>query len=409
MPREIITYIFIEWTTLEWFAAAIARQICSYFKAITDSTPRVWSKLFLQCHLHATAHDVRKWLGRAKEVPKEIYLRTEDIYVIMAALKSAKDATSLIYRIPDLKGIRPHDKGLIRLPIHLPQLRHLHLDSSGIHPFHRARSNIFGLYNSSIDAHFPCLTILRLVCVDLTDFPIMPGLFPVMRHLDLHFPSGPTLDLIQVCRGSLEDLRVTASFSHISQFSRDGRICLPNLKVLMVHASRGIVSNLEAPTLRLIYANLDEMDGSTRPFPSVVEWVTRQRPGHALDITRHLNNMPQLHHFALLQDIHTLKLCFEALRDNPTLCPHLQSIEVVDFMDTSPAFRLDNDFKKVLEGCVAQRAHKEPGFTLKFVGDHVQLNRYAQYHGGDVCSFMSIRYCLSYHVSRNTFAPSKAH
>ena len=407
MPREIIADIFIEWTILEWSAATIARQICHYFKTIIDSTPRVWSKLFLPLHSPATAGDVRAWLKRARAVPKEIHLETEYIPVILAALESAKDATSLIYRIPIDRDIPPAEEEKIRLPMHLSQLRHLHLDTSSIHDY-IGRGNIFGLYNSSIDAHFSCLTILRLLSVDLTNFHIMPGLFPVMRHLVLYIVCGPILDLIQVCSGTLEDLRVTMYFSRDQQLSPHDRICLPNLKVLMVNDSPGIVSNLEAPTLRLIYANLDEVDGGTRPFPSVVEWVTRKCPSRFLDITGHLNNMPQLHHLMLLRHIRTLELCFKSLRDTPTICPHLQSIEVVEVVDTDPTFRLGNGFKAVLEECVAQRSQEVPGFTLRFVEDHVQLKRFTQYHSGDVCSFIFIRRCSSYHVSRNTFTRSKA-
>ena len=295
---------------------------------------------------------------------------------------------------------------MIRLPMHLPQLRHLHLDTSSSHDF-IGRSNIFGLYNSSIDARFPCLTVLRLLSTDLTNLHLMPGLFSVVRHLILYIVCGPILDLIQICSGSLEDLRVTMYFPRDQRLPPHGRICLPNLKVLMVNDSPGIVSNLEVPTLRLIYANLDEVDGRTRPSPSVVEWVTRQCPRRFLDITCHLNNMPQLHHLMLLRHIRTLELCFKSLRDTPTICPHLQLIEVVDSVNAPPTFTLDNGFKAGLGECVAQRAQEVPGFTLKFVEDYVQMERFTQYHSSDVCAFMFIRRCLSYHVTRNTFTRSK--
>ena len=330
------------------------------------------------------------------------YSVSEDVTVISAVLESAKDATSLIYRIPILIDIQPQEEETIRLPIHLHQLRHLHLDTNSAHDF-VGRTNIFGLYNSSNNAHFPCLTMLRLTFVDLEGFRMMPGLFPVMRRLVLYYVRGPILDLIQVCSRSLKDLRVTLCFSHDQQSPPHGRICLPNLEVLIVHDAEGIVPNLEAPTLRILHADLDEMNASSGPFPSVVEWLTRECHSQFLarNITFYLDNMPQIRHLSLLRDISTLKLCFETLRDIPTLCPHLQSIEFV------PKFRLDTNFKEFLEECVARRAEQVPGFSLQFVEDVVQLKRLDQYYTGHVCLFISMHPCLSYRSFRNPLPRSK--
>jgi hypothetical protein len=203
MPVEIIMAILIEWAMLEWFAPAIARRICRRFKEITDASPRVWSNLFLPDYSRATAVDVSKWLERAKASPKEIHLETEDTCIASAALKGAKDATSLHYRIPFVKDILQQER--IRLPVHMPRLRHLLLNTFGPFDF-REVANIFGPYSS---ARFPCLTTLHLINVDLTDFHIDHELFPAMRRLVLHCVCGPILNLIWVCSGSLKDLRVT--------------------------------------------------------------------------------------------------------------------------------------------------------------------------------------------------------
>ena len=387
MPFEIVGAIFIEWTMLDWFAPAIASQLCRYFKEVTDSTPRLWSKLFLSRESHAKADGVRAWLERGKAVPKEIVLATRDISAIKAALESAKDATSLIYRVPTFKDSYYNE---IQLPTHLLQLRHLHVDASSIDNT-MIMNTIFDLYKrSDITARFPCLTIMRLFDVDLTDFDITLGLFPVMRHLVLHLVSGPILDLIQGCGNLLQDLRVTGCYSSDQRPYPHGLICLPKLEILIVQDTQGIVSNLEAPDLRLLYANLDEMDGSTRPFPAVVEWVTRQHPYRFLvtDIAAHLNNMPQLQRLMLSRDRHTLNQCFKSLRDTQTMCPHLQFVEVVDFIDTSPAFELLDYFKALLEGYMAQRAANVPGFTLEFVQDDDQLAQLERYHPREVCSFI---------------------
>ena len=389
MPFEIVGAIFIEWTMLEWFAPAVASQVCRYFKRVTNSTPRIWSKLFLSYESHAKADNVRTWLERGKAAPREMVLATRDISAIMAALESAKHATSLIYLVPAFSNSMDDE---IRLPTNLPQLRQLHIDASKIDGS-MVPSSIFGLYEcSDITARFPCLTIMRLFYVDLSDFDIISGLFPVMRHLILYFVGGPILDLIQECKGSLEDLSVTRCHSTDQRSYPHGRICLPNLKILIILDTQNIVSDLEAPTLHLLYANLDEIDGSTRPFPSVVEWVTRKHPyrlSPVTDITTYLNNMPQLRCLMLSQDEYILHLCFKSLRDTPTMCPQLQFVEVVDFIDEPPAFRLHEGFKAVLEGCMAQRAANVAGFTLKFVGNDDQLERLEQFHPREVCLFIS--------------------
>ena len=404
MPPEIVGAIFIEWTMLDWFAPATARQVCHYFKQVADSTPRLWSNLFLSCESHATADGVRAWLERGKAVPKEMVLASMDIPAIMAALESATDVTSLVYRVPAFEDSM--DVGL-QLPPDLLQLRHLHIDPADIDGSMIPHS-IFDQYD--FPDIFPCLTTMRLFSAELTDFTMISGLFPVMRHLVLFIVVGPILDLIQDCRNTLEDLRVTECRSTDQRPYPQGRIRLPNMKVLIAHDNPGIVSNLEAPNLRLLYADLDGIDGSTRPFPAVVEWATRQRPGNFLetDITGHLDNMPKLQRLMLLRHKHTLELCFGSLRDRPALCPDLQLVEVVDFMDTSPAFELDDGFKAVLEGCMEQRAANVPGFTLEFVENDVQMERLEQCYLSEVCLFISIRRCLSYHAFRNPLTRSKA-
>ena len=399
MPVEIIAIILLEWTTLEWFAPAIARQICRDLMEITDSSPHLWSKMCLPYHSSATADDVVEWLRRAKSVPKEILLETEDLEIVSAALEGAKDATSLIYRIPIFKEFLPSQEEVIRLPIHMPHLRHLHLDTSNIYDF-LSLSNIFGLSNPSHSARFPCLTVLHLFFIDLINFDITPGLFPAVRRLLLHSVCGPILDLVQVCSGTLEHLRVTINFTYDGQLHPDGRIYLPILKVLIVEDALGIVSNIEAPTLRLIYADLAEINGSTRTFSSVVEWVTRQCPSlfREMDITEHLQNMPSLQHLMIFQHTETIKRCFASLHDNPRICPHLHFIEVVDFADTSPPFILDNDSKELLKACVAWRAESVPEFTLQFVENRVHVTRLEEYYTASVGSFIVMRNHLSHHA-----------
>jgi hypothetical protein len=416
MPLEIIEAILIMWTMVEWFAPAIARRICRSLKVFTDSSPRVWSKLFLPNNTPATADSIRKWLTHAKAASKEILLETEDIRIILAALKGVEDATSLIYRTPYFKDILPLQQDQIRLPIHMPRLRHLHLETSNMYDF-TGLSNIFGLKNSPSDAHFPCLNTMHLVSVDLTGFRIMPGSFPVMRRLVLNAVCGPSLDLIDACSGSLEDLRVILCFSDDRQLAPHDRVCLANLKVLIVDDALGfeddalgIVSEIEAPNLRLICADLDEVDGSTGPFRSVVEWANRQSPVllQETDITGHLINMPQLQHLILFRHMETVRRCFEALRDDPRICPELQSIEVVDFADTYPKINLGTDFKDFLKACVARRVEKVPGFILQFVDNDVQVARLRQYYTIDVRLFILIHPYSSYHASRRALARSKA-
>ena len=407
MPFEIIVAILVEWSMLEWFAPASARRICRTLKEITDDSPRVWSKLFIPNYSPATAANVREWLERARALPKEVLLATENIFIVSAALRGAEDATSLIYRIPTFKHIRLR-KEQISLPVRMARLRHLHLDTSNIYDF-MCLSNVI-----SPDTHFPCLTTLHLTFVDLVHFRIKQGLFPAMRRLVLHAVCGPILDLIRICSGSLEDLRVIINFSYDRQSLPDGRICLPNLKVLVVDQAVGIVSKLEAPILRLICADLDEIDGSTRPFSSVVEWATRQCPSLCLqmDITNHLINMPRLQHLMIFRHAETLRLCFEYLRDNSRICPDLQSIEVAEvaeFANTRPEFKLDINFKEFLKECIEGRADKVPGFTLQFVDNEVQESRLRlrQHYATDVCLLTVMRHHSSYYATRRTLARLK--
>jgi len=399
MPFEIIMAILVEWSMLEWFAPAIARRICRYVKQVTDISSYVWSKLCLLKNSHATAHDVRKWLKRAGAVSTEIRLETEDFRIALATLRGVENATSLIYQAPGSEGLLPFEHELICLPIHMPRLRRLRLDT---HNFSSTMnlSFILRVSNSSLDVRFPCLTVLLLHFVDLTGFPFLPGLFPVLRRLVLRAFQGPSLNLIRMCSGSLEDLRVTIRIG--GELSPHDRICLPNLKVLMVDEAHGIVSKIETPTLRLILADLSEINGSTRPFGSVVEWATRRWPTRFLqrDITPYLVNMPHLRRLMLFQHTGTLKPCFELLRDNPEICPNLQSIKIVEFVDSDLDLDLDTDFMDFLKTCVEWRAKTVSGFTLEFVEDCVQEKRLAQYYDIGVCLFIVLHYYLSHHASR---------
>ena len=389
MPVEILTMILLEWTMLEWFAPAIARQICRYLKQITDSSPHVWSKLSISSHSSATADDVRKWLKRSRLIPKEILLETVSIDIVKAALEVAKDTTSLIYRIPSLP------EAVAWLPTQMPRLRHLHIDPPRDYvPI--SLSVILGLHIPSCLVRFPCLTVLNLFFIDATDFPITPGLFPAIRRLVIHFTRGPILDLVRVCSGTLEHLRITMNASCVREKYPHGSICLPNLKVLFAEYAWNIVSNLEAPALRLIYADFVSMTGCTRPFSSLVEWVTRSLPiREDTDITDHLKNMPKLQHLMISQHIRVLELCFASLRDNPSICPHLQCIEVNEFI----AIKSDTALKEFLKACVAWRAEKIPGFTLRFVEDGVQktiFDEHREYY--EVSLFIAMRHYLSHHA-----------
>ena len=378
MPRDIIEAILIEWTMLEWFAAAIARQVCHYLKLITDSRLRLWSKLSLPESSRATANDVREWLKRAGTVPKEILVATTDICIISSALKGAKDATSLIYRIPIFKSIHQHE--LARLPIRMPRLRHLRIDIPSINHFMNL-SGVFGIYNAPYNAHFPCLTTLHLISVDFFHFPFTDGLFPALRRLVVLAARGHILDLIRVCSGSLEDLRLTINFVYDCT-PPESRICLPNLKVLILQDDF-VVPKLEAPNLRLICADLVGIYSNTRSFSSVVEWATYSL-SHDTYITDHLINMPRLQHLMLFRHMETLRQCFESLRDDPSICPELQSIEVVESANTHSGFKLDTGFKEFLKKCVGGRV----GFTLQFVDNVVRVARHEQYFPTDVCLFI---------------------
>ncbi len=396
MPVEIIAAILLEWAMLEWFAPAIARRICRHLKEITDASPRIWSKLCLLSVSRARPDDVREWLKRAKSVPKEIVIGTHNIHVALAALEGTKDAQSLIYRVPRFEDIPPYQEELILLRIKMPQLRHLVLNNSESY-YDSSSGKTFRSYNPFDGALFPCLTILELFFVNLSDVQIIPGLLPPIRRLVLHGVCGPILDVIQACSGTIEDLKFSCITTYERQSYPHGRICLPNLKVLSVEAARGIVSNLEAPTLRLINADLADFNGNTRPFSSVVEWATRQFfTSTPMDITDHLTNMPKLQHLMISQHMETLKLCFASLRDHRRMCPDLQSIEVVDFGYNPPHYKLDAHFKESLKACMAWRAEEVPGFTLQFVEDIVQRTRLEQCK--TVGLFIVMRHYLSHHA-----------
>jgi hypothetical protein len=233
----------------------------------------------------------------------------------------------------------------------------------------------------------------------------MHGLFPAIRRLVLEEVCGPILDLLQVCSGSLEDLRVSPGLSYYGQPHHD-IIRLPNLKVLVADHVSDIVPYLDAPTLRFICADLDEINGTARPFRSVVKWATSKNVIPHTDITDHLVNMPQLQHLVLFQQMERLQLCFESLRDNPSICPSLQSIEVRECTAITPYIKLDASFKKFLMECVARRAEK--GLTLQFVQHHYNLTWFVQYIRNGVCLFIDMRHHLSYHASSWTGTRSKA-
>jgi hypothetical protein len=423
MPVDIIESVLIEWTKLVWFAPTIARQVCRYLKEITDKSPRVWSKLFLQETSRMTSNDVREWLIRAKAAPKEIVLEAKSIRVAIAALKGAKDATSLIYRIPNFDDILPFQLEQIRLPTRMPLLHHLCLHT--LKPRGpMSLTYFFGLSESPEDAHFPCLTVLHLVSIDLTDFPNLPGQFPVLRCLVISGFRGSCLNLIRACSESLEDLTVSWDVSWLSsppsspqsspqspsQSLLDDHIFLPNLRVLHVEYAPGVVSELEAPTLRLIYADLDgiEINGPTRTFSSVVEWATRRSAGlPPTDITSYLIHMPELRHLMLFQSMETLKLCFEFLRDNPAICPNLQSIEVVNLAQY-PDFELDDNFMEFLRGCITGRTESVPGFVIEVIEERDQAARFERHYAINVRLFIVIRHYFAYHASRIALARSTA-
>ena len=402
MPVEIIDNILVEWANLEWFAPAIARRVCRRLKGITDFSPSPWSKLFLPYDSRATADDVRNWLRHAKAAPKEICIETENICAITAALDGCKDATSIIYQTPMFQELSSCRQQQIRLPKHMPRLRHLHVDISNVYDFF-GLWNVFEFYHPPYDGHFPCLTTLQLTFVDLTDFHIVPGVFPAVRHLSLESVDGPILDLIGACSGTIEDLRVNINSSYSHESPPHGPIILPNLKVLIIDDALRIVPCFDAPTLRLLHANIDELNGNIKPLHSVIEWVTRRSssyPRH-MDITNLLNDMSQLQHLMLCESMETLTTCFEFLRDSQSTCPYLQSIEVVERADTFPVIELDTNFKRSLRACVAWRAEKVPGFTLQFVQNKVQAARFEKYFTIEVCLFTVMRHCLSYHAFRH--------
>jgi len=100
----------------------------------------------------------------------------------------------------------------------------------------------------------------------------------------------------------------------------------------------GVVSSPEAPTLHLICSDLDEINGTTKPTSSVVEWATRcatslfQHTG----TTDHLINIYQPQHPMLFQYMQKFRLCFESLCDESGICLYLQSFEVVELTDSHP-------------------------------------------------------------------------
>ena len=405
MPVEIIQNILTEWANLEWFAPAIARRICHRLKDITDLSPTSWSKLSLAYGSTATANDVRGWLRHAKAAPKEINIDVEDLCVISAALEGCKDATSIVYRTPMFEEFSPQQQSQIRLPEHMPRLCHFRVDLSDVYNL-LGPWEIFEFYYPPYDGHFPCLTTLQLISIDLTNFIVAPGLFPSVRHLSLECVDGPILDLIEACSGTIEDLRVSINYWYCPQSPLHDRIVLPKLKVIIIDEAPRVVPCFDAPMLRLLHANFAELDGHIQPFGSVVEWVTRRSgilPWH-VDITNLLNGMAHLQHIMLCEPMAILTTCFELLRDSQSTCPYLQTIEVVERATT---FILDANLKESLRACVAWRAEKVPGFTLQFVQNDVQAGRFEKYFTTEVCLLTVMRHCLSHHAFRHSATRSR--
>jgi hypothetical protein len=385
MPVEIVENIFFEWAKLEWCAPAVARQVCRQLKDVTDTSPRLWSKLLILPE--TTAENVHTWLRRAKAVPQEIYIKTENIFVIMAALCWGKDASSLIYPIPEA----PDPSFLATLLGHMSQLRHLRIDGSGFPGLQL--DQLFKFCTPPYDGHFPRITVLHLLSVHLDGFDItvMRGLFSTVRKLGLDNVANEDtiLDLITACQQSLQELRVNGGPRRpIGSLSPDrDRISLPKLNVLIVDYPPRIIAKFDAPNLRLIYANLFDLSDTTGPFGSVVEWTTRWSWGQHPDITDYLRVMPKLQYLVVCENTVTLKSCFELIRDDDTICPHLRSIEVANRARTYGDITVDADLKEYLQACVAHRAATIPDFSLQFIKERWQEVRLEKYYTIQVCHF----------------------
>ena len=395
MPVEVIGNILKEWVKLEWFAPAVARRICRLLKEITDSSPYLWSKLFLPGTQRVYPDHIRQWQSRAKAAPREVLIGVNGHNHTSAALEPCDHITTLIYN-NDWESSGEQ----IRLPRYMPQLRYLRVDT-------RLGDKFLGWWNTSAfrersyNSGFPCLTVLQLSAVDLTGFRLVPGLFPTVLHLFLGEVRGPIRDLVEACSDTVEELRINlclpeCTYSHIP-------IALPSLKVL-IYNFPGDAFWFNAPALRLIQGNLKDVFGLTRPLNSVVEWITCNTCEVA-DITIYLFNMPQLQRLMICESVETLVECFEFLRDYATVCPNLELIEVVENAWRLTVVRLDANVKEYLEACVARRAETVPGFTLQFVHEDIQMTWIWRYGKTHVCSFSIMRHYLSYNDARPIMTP----
>ena len=276
----------------------------------------------------------------------------------------------------------------------MPRLRCLRIDTPDARDF-LGWWNTFEFCESPYDSHFPHLTVLQLIHVDLSGFHLVPGLFPTVLHLTLAPVQGQVLNLIEACSGTVEELRVRMC---IAQSQSQRPISLPHLKVLILDFP-GIILWFDAPTLRLVYGNLSSLCRFTGPLNAVVEWATRHTADilPEPDITRFLSYMPQLQHLMICERVRILTECFEFLRDNQGICPNLKTIEVVERSHQFTIFKLEAHFKEYLEACVAWRAETVPGFTLQFVHRDVQIARLAEYFSTGVRSFTVMCHYLSYH------------
>jgi hypothetical protein len=358
LPEDILANIIVEWASVQWDAPTTARQVCHWLKQITDNSPRAWSKLFVDPYM--TREETSKWLTHGKEAPKDIYLATADISVVVAVLEAVGHATSLIYRIPD--PCPAH-----RLPWKLPKLRRLCLDAGN----QSVRlGEIFAFHGSGQSGYFPCLTVLHLRSFDLRGFPeLFQETLPPVRQLalqDVHNTRG-ILDLVEALSGSLEELRVINNycFSDVDT-SRYPRISLPKLKRLVLW-HQGTATYLDAPNLQVIYATLRDIEGIAVPFGSVIEWTIRRDFSlRHTDITHRLISMHGLRHLVVDECVEVLKMCFHYLRDNQSVCPYLQRITVADDTEYAGSIKLDNTVKEYLKACMAPRAASIQGFTLEF-------------------------------------------
>jgi hypothetical protein len=390
LPEEILQNILVEWANVEWVAPVIARRVCRQLKVITDVTSPAWSKLSV--FGSATLKDIFKWLRRGNGVPKEIKIDTKDWVIVSGILLyGLRDVRSLIYQIPPAPY--PWYK-YTPLPGQLPEIRHLRIDGSRNQSLQLKA--IFEFHKSHLNGCFPRLTVLHFLSIDLNRFGTTQwhAIFPNVRRLVLqNTGDGQTvLNLISACSATLEELRVIAHICHMGPSSDYDRISLPKLKVLVIERGLGTASHFDVPNLHVVYANLCNLDGFPGSFDSVVEWTTRWSTSYAphTDITGRLKSMPRLRHLILAESREILKSCFELLRDDPSICPNLEWIEVADVTQrggsiSCPLRDLDTNMKEYLKACVAQRGTSTRGCTVEFVYEVSQEALFDEYYSIPVC------------------------